>query len=131
LASTSTHATTRADLLTGSGTVFNGIGAVNGTSITRNTDITLLGADNRLAAYAKGELSAATGSTARILEAERGLRSSTLGVKSTSKALGASRSTEALKGRKSSIRSSTSIVTIVAVTRVVPLAVVRSSISGA
>jgi len=101
--STSTHATTRAGLGSNSATVFSGIGAVDDSSITRNTDITLLAADNRLAANTKGKLSATTRSTARMLEAERGLGSGTLGVKGTSEALGTRRSTETLETGKSSI----------------------------
>jgi hypothetical protein len=87
-------ATTRAFLLTNGAAVFNGIRAVNDTSITANADITLLGTLNRLAANAEGKLSAAARTTARVLEAERGLRSSTLGVKGTSETLGTSISSE-------------------------------------
>jgi hypothetical protein len=51
--STSSHATTRAGLLTNSTAVFNWIGAVNSTSITRNADITLLAANNGFGANAQ------------------------------------------------------------------------------
>jgi len=87
-------ATTRAFLLTNSAAVLNGIRAVNDTSITANTDITLLGALHGLAANVEGKLSAAARTTARVLEAERGLRSSALGVEGTSEALGTSGSSE-------------------------------------
>jgi len=117
--------------LTSSCAVLNRIRAVNNTSITANTDITLLAADNGLAANVEGKLSAATRSTARILEAESGLGTSTSGVKSTSEALGTSRSSESLETGKSSVVIGVIIVAIVVVVGVDPLAVVRTSISSA
>jgi len=87
-------ATTGTFLLTNSAAVLNGIGAVNDTSITANADITLLGTLNGLAANTESKLGVATRTTAGVLEAERGLRSSTLGVEGTSEALGTSGSSE-------------------------------------
>jgi len=59
------------------------------------------------------------------------LRSSALTVKSTSETLSLRRSTEVLDTGESSIRVGIFIVTVVAGTGMDPLAVVRSSISGA
>jgi len=127
----SSHATTRADLFTDSAAVFNWIRAVNSTTVTADTDITLLGADNRLAANVKSELSTATASAAVIFEAESGLRASALAVEGTSEALGTGISTESLDIGESSIAISIGIVAVVALARVDPLAVIRSRISGA
>jgi hypothetical protein len=76
-------------------------------------------------------LSAATASTARILEAESGLRAGTLGVKGSFEAFRLSRSTKALETGESSIGISINIIAIIALRRVNPLAVIRSSISTA
>jgi len=54
IAATSSHTTTRAGLLTNSATVFNRVGAVNSSSVTRNANVTLLAANNGFSANAEG-----------------------------------------------------------------------------
>jgi len=131
IAGTSSHASTRAGLLTNSCAVFNWVGAVNSTSITRNADVTLLVASNGFSANAEGQLSTAAASTARILEAESGLRAGTLGVKGSLEALRSGSSTKALETGESSIGISINIITIITLRRVNPLAVIRSTVSRA
>jgi len=128
---TSTHASSRAVLLTSTSAVLDWVGTVDDTTISRNGDITFSSASNRLTTYMKSKLGIASRTAARVLEAEGSLGASALGVKSTGEALGTSRSTEGLEAGESSIRISISIVAIVAFTGMNPLAVVRSSISRA
>jgi len=130
VATTFTHTSSRTDLLTSSFAVFNGIRAVNNTSITRNRDTTFPRADNRLTTYIKSKLSGGSRTRARVLEAERSLRSSTLRIEGTSETLTTSASSVGLETGKSSIRISIRIVAVVINVGVNPFAVVRSSISG-
>jgi len=76
-------------------------------------------------------LGTATRSTARILEAESGLRSGALRVEGTFEALGSCRSSEALEIGESSIRIGIRVIAIVVLLRMDPLAVIGSSICGA
>jgi len=127
----STHTVSGADLSTDSGAPFLGVGAFNSSLVTRDGLVTSRSTNNRLAAELKGKLSATSGATASVLEAESGLGAGTGGTEGTFETLGVLSSTEGLDAGDSSVTAGTGVVTIVTDGGVDELTVVRSGISSA
>lgn len=95
----STHTSSRADLLTDSGTVRDRVRAVNSSVISLDSDGSLLGTLDLVSTDTDGDSSVGTTSTAGSLEAEGGGGGRLGGGQSTSETLATSSSSESLESR--------------------------------